>query len=263
MFDFPYIIELLSPRRDGGDKLDTFLHRFAERYASSFAKGCGISVPDNPMGQRRLSLLDCIETRNLEVIPEKVVMNLNTFHSKKELDNLLQRAIGLGIRNLLIIRGDGGPGLEKLDPADIGGKHSVTTTPDLLRYIHAEYAGHFNTGVAYNPYKNQAFELSHMQQKIEAGARFVITQPIVGKDENVDTLISQVNIPVIVEAWMSFNIELLYKSVGKKEDAKMATYDPLENIKKLHESYPNSCIYLALLSFRTEWSEILPQLANS
>jgi len=36
---------------------------------------------------------------------------------------------------------------------------------------------------------------------------------------------------VVVEAWMSVNIDLLYKSVGKDKDKKAEIYDPLENLK--------------------------------
>ena len=56
-----------------------------------------------------------------------------------------------------------------------------------------------------------------MEKKIKAGAKFAVTQPIIGRDQSVDELKS-LNIPIIVEAWMSKKIELLYKSVGKVKD---------------------------------------------
>ena len=121
MFDYPYIFELLSPKSTTGGDLDRLLDLFAQRYSLAIELKCGISVPDNPMGQRRLSLLDCLELRGLTVDPEKVVMNLNTFHSKEELDVMLNRAASAGIRSLLVVRGDGGPDFAKLDPKSIGG----------------------------------------------------------------------------------------------------------------------------------------------
>lgn len=263
MFNFPYVVEILSPKVDSGEKMDTLLKRFGERYEFSISAGCGISVPDNPMGQKRISLLDCLEECGVKVEPDKIIMNLNTFHGKEELDSILKRALKQGIDKLLVIRGDGGPGLEKLDPRTIGGQHNVATTPDLLRYINSEYTGHFNTGVAFNPYKNMDFELKHMQKKVNAGVQFVITQPIVGKDKNVDTILKQFNIPVIIEAWMSKNIELFYKSVGKEEDVNMIEYDPEANLTSLHKAYPQSCIYLALLSFASDWRKTLPRLTVS
>ena len=67
------------------------------------------------------------------------------------------------------------------------------------------------------------------------------------------------NIPVVVEAWMSQNIDLLYKSVGKEKDEKAEKYDPVENLKALHRYYPESCVYLSMLSFLQDWQEILPK----
>ena len=69
------------------------------------------------------------------------------------------------------------------------------------------------------------FELNRMRQKIDASAKYVVTQPIIGKDENVDKL-KEFEIPVVVEAWMSKNIDLLYKSVGKKKMKRQKTTIP-------------------------------------
>ncbi len=92
MFNYPYLVELLSPKRSAEDLVEDHLDRFAERFRKIIDAGCGISIPDNPMGQPRLSALECIDFRGLTVDSEKIVMNLNTFHTKKELDGLLQKA---------------------------------------------------------------------------------------------------------------------------------------------------------------------------
>ena len=68
-------------------------------------------------------------------------------------------------------------------------------------------------------------------------------------------------IAVVVEAWMSNNIDLLYRSVGKKKDEKAEEYDPFENLKALHEFYPQCSVYLSMLSFKLDWKEILPRLS--
>jgi hypothetical protein len=86
----------------------------------------------------------------------------------------------------------------------------------------------------------------------------VVTQPIIGKNENVDKL-KDFNIDVVVEAWMSKNIDLLYKSVGKVKDEKSEKYDPIENLKLLHEYYPECCVYLSILGFKQDWQEVLPR----
>ena len=109
-------------------------------------------------------------------------------------------------------------------------------------------------------YKPMPFELNRMKQKIDAGAKYVVTQPIIGKDDNVDR-IKDFNITVVVEAWMSNIIDLLYKSVGKEKDEKAEQFNFLENLKALHESYPDYCVYLSMLSFKQDWQEILPRLS--
>jgi methylenetetrahydrofolate reductase (NADPH) len=174
---------------------------------------------------------------------------------------LLEKAVEAGLKYILVVRGDGGPLLSKLDPKSIGGKRSVTTSMDLIRYINEEYPNEFVMGAAFNPYQKMPFELKRLKQKIEAGARYVITQPIIGKDENVDRL-RDLHIPMVVEAWMSHNIDLLYKSVGKEKDEKAKTFDPLESLKALHEWYPECCVYLSMLSFKQDWRNILPSLST-
>jgi methylenetetrahydrofolate reductase (NADPH) len=97
-----------------------------------------------------------------------------------------------------------------------------------------------------------------MERKIEAGAKFAVTQPIIGSDRSVDEL-RLLKIPIIVEAWMSKNIDLLYKSVGKVKDETAQKYDPTENLKALHAVYPECCVYLSMLSFKQDWHQILPR----
>ncbi|MGD2187882.1 MAG: methylenetetrahydrofolate reductase [Desulfobacterales bacterium] len=259
MFNYPYVIELLSPKRSTDNQIEAFLDRFAERYRRVIDAGCGVSIPDNPMGQPRLGALESFDLRDLSVDSDKVVMNLNTFHSKGELDKLLQKAAEANLKYILVIRGDGGPQLPKLEAKSIGGKRSVATSIDLIRYINREYPDQFITGAAFNPYNPMPFELDRMKQKIDAGAKYAVTQPIIGKDKSVDML-TDLDITIVVEAWMSENIDLLYRSVGKKKDEKAENYDPIENLKALHTFYPECSVYLSMLSFKQDWQDILPRI---
>jgi methylenetetrahydrofolate reductase (NADPH) len=211
------------------------------------------------MGQPRFSLLEMIERADLPIKSEDGVMNLNTFHTKEELDGLLKKGAELSLKYLLVVRGDGGPSLSKLDPKSIGGAKSIATSADLLRYINTEYNGKFITGCAYNHYSRLPFELDRLKEKIRAGAKFVVTQPVIGKDPNVDSIFG-LGIPVVIEAWMSKNLELLFKSVRKKVDERAKNYEPINNLRSLHEAYPDSCVYLSMLGFKKQWSEILPKL---
>lgn len=260
MFEFPYIIELLSPKRSSKDDMQRLLDRFAERYTQALDLGCGISVPDNPMGQLRLNLVECLEHCKLQVDFEKLVMNLNTFHSKEEIDTLLDKAAELGVRNLLIVRGDGGSELQKLDPKSIGGTHSIATSPDLISYIHSTWPDQFITGAAFNPYKSPGFEMPHFENKVEAGAHFVITQPLICHEPLIDNL-RKFNVFVVVEAWMSPNIELFYKSIGRDAEEYSVPFDPLKNLEDIHNTYPDDCVYLALLDFAQDLRSYLPRLS--
>ena len=259
MFNYPYIVELLSPKKSIEDQaVEQNLDRFAARYQRIIDAGFGLSIPDNPMGQPRMGALESIGLKKLQVDPNKIVMNLNTFHKKNELDEMLKKAVNAKLKYILVVRGDGGPLLSKLEPKSIGGARSVATSIDLIRYINVEFSGQFITGAAYNPYKPVSFELKHMEKKIEAGAKFAVTQPIIGRDQSVDEL-RLLNIPVIVEAWMSKKIELLYRSVGKERDKTSEDYDPIANLKDLHALYPESCVYLSMLGFKQDWHQILPR----
>ena len=259
MFSCSYLIEILTPLRSGKIPVAEAMNRFAERYHRIITSDCGVSIPDNPMGRPRYSALEAIRWSNLSVDPERLVVNVNTFHAKEELDDLLKNASEAGIKYLLIIRGDGGPELPKLDPGSIGGRKSVTTSIDLLKYINTEYPKAFVTGAAFNQYNPISFETDRLKQKIKAGAKYIITQPVLGKDLNIDMLM-EFNLPVVVEAWMSPKVDLLLKSVKQKKDKRTERYDPIENLKILHDAYPHNCIYLSLLSFKQNWETLLPKL---
>ena len=73
--------------------------------------------------------------------------------------------------------------------------------------------------------------------------------------------IKDLNVVVVAEAWMSKKIDLLYKNIGREKDENAAQYDPFENLKALHKYYPESCVYLSMLSFKDDWQEILPRIS--
>ncbi len=261
MFTWPYLIEILTPARAPEDKLASLLDRFTGRCRRVIDSGCGVSIPDNPMGRPRFSAFECFEATKYWPSPENIVLNLNTFHTKNELDSILRKAADFGIRYLLVVRGDGGPDLPRLDPLSVGGTYNIATTMDLLKYIKGEYGDQFITGAAFNPYKPMPFELDRVHKKLAAGARFIITQPLIGKNEDVDSL-GRICEDVVLEAWMSKKIELFYKSVGRMPMQEASSYDPVENLKDLHNSYPDSCVYLSMISFEQDWQDILPRITK-
>ena len=258
MFDYPYSIELLTPKLSPTGYSEKLLARFGQRCNRVMQSGCGVSIPDNPMGNLRLGALEAFELLNLSIDPNRVVINLNTFHTKDELDNILAGALRQGIRHLLVVRGDGGPSLPRLDPTTIGGAFNVASSSDLIGFINRTYRDKFVTGAAFNHYNPIDVELMRMGKKIAAGAQFIVTQPVIGGDARLDHL-KTFSVPIVVEAWMSDNIDLFSQSVGD-DTLEVSNYDPAANLRQLHETFPNNCVYLSMLDFSQDFEETLPGL---
>ena len=260
MFEIPYLIEILTPRYSDEGYSERLLTRFGERFERIMQAGCGVSIPDNPMGNLRMGALEAIAAQNLGIDPQRVVVNLNTFHRKDELDQILAEAAAAGIRFLLVVRGDGGPALSRLEPASIGGRFNVATSAELISYIGRAWPGTFVTGAAFNHYNPIEVELQRLEKKIAAGAGFIVSQPVIGSDARIARL-QAYGIPVVVEAWMSRNIELFARSVGE-DSLEISDYDPYANLKLLHRSFPGSCIYLSMLDFDEQFELLLPALST-
>ena len=97
------------------------------------------------------------------------------------------------------------------------------------------------------------------EPRAEAKTMQGVTTEVIGQDPHVDAL-QNLGIPIVIEAWMSKNIDLLYKSVRKQKDASSEVYDPAQNLKVLHDAYPQNCVYLSMLSFKQDWKHLLPKL---
>jgi methylenetetrahydrofolate reductase (NADPH) len=249
-----YHVEILPPKQDT-EKLDADLELFAEKYNRVMASGYCASITDNAMGKLAFQGTELIEELGLAVNPEQVMIHLNTFHTKLDLHNILDTCQAKGIRYLLVISGDGSDRLPRLQPNDLKVKGIVeaVTSVELLQYIKDEYPGVFVLGAAFNPYEPPEHEFEKLQRKVQAGASFVITQPIIKKNEIVDELLERYrDLPVIIEAWMSKKIHLLSEAVGYEipEDTE---FDPIETLKMLHKIYPACGVYLSLLGFKTQY----------
>jgi 5,10-methylenetetrahydrofolate reductase len=259
LWDAPYIVEILTPRRGKVGTEKQGMERFAQRYEQAVTSGCAVSIPDNPMGKLRYSALETFEYLGLKADSEKTLINLNTFHSKAELDGILETAASEGLRYLLVVRGDGGPDLPKLQPGDLGVHVKMVTSIELLWYINNHYAGTFSTGAAFNQYKPESVERAKLEKKKSSGAKFIVLQPVMGHDPVVAEIL-QDNIPVVLEAWMSERIELFVKSVKSNSSMDIEHFDPMENLDQLHRLYPDCCVYLSMLHSLPDWRERLPRL---
>jgi methylenetetrahydrofolate reductase (NADPH) len=250
-----YHVEILPPKQDS-EKLDADLQSFAEKYQRVLASGYCACITDNAMGHLAFQGTEMIQELSLPVAPKQVLIHLNTFHTKENLDAILNTCRDTGIHHLLIVTGDGSDRLPKLQPTDIGatGVESVTSV-ELLRYIHREYPGCFETGVAFNPYEPEEHEFAKLQRKIAAGATFVITQPVIERHPVVDKLLATCTLPIVLEAWMSKKLHLLSEAVGY-EIPEDTFYDPIATLRTLHHTYPQCGMYLSLLGFKTQYDLI-------
>ena len=97
-----------------------------------------------------------------------------------------------------------------------------------------------------------------MARKIKAGAKFAITQPVIGRDPSVDELAS-LNIPIIVESMDVKKPSALQECWQRQRQEGRKVPIPLRDLMALHKFYPECCIYLSMLSFKQGWRPILPK----
>lgn len=113
--------------------------------------------------------------------------------SRKLIDDALEQAKALGIRNILALRGDPPRSEEYRDEASVipeddadDSNTEFTWAVDLVRYIRKTYGDYFCVGVAGYPeghsdqshpdHQSAAFDLPYLVEKVEAGADFIMTQ---------------------------------------------------------------------------------------
>jgi methylenetetrahydrofolate reductase (NADPH) len=251
-----YHIEILPPKQES-TKLVSDLEVFKEKYFRVMENGYCACITDNAMGLMSFQGHEVIEELNCPVPRGQVMIHLNTFHTKIDLDNILVACSNLGIESLLVITGDGSDRLPKLQPSDLGETNVESiTSVELLRYIRRTYPDTFFLGVAFNPYEPPAHEFAKLKRKIDAGASFIVTQPIIERNHQVDRLLKEYpDIPVTIEAWMSKKLNLLCDAIGYKIDSNYE-FDPIETLKALHLIYPQCGFYLSLIGFKTQYSFI-------
>lgn len=243
-------IEILTPKQNS-EQLEDDLAKFAERYETVTGAGYVACITDNPMGHLSFQATDVIPELGLKVNPEQLMIHLNTFHTRKALDEILGAAQKMGCKYLLAVSGDGSDRLARLTPDALGLACNTVTSVELLGHIARAYPGVFTCGVAFNPYEPQDAELEKMRRKVEAGAQFICTQPIIGRNDRVEAL-KPFGLPVIIDAWMSKKIQLLSDCVGFAIPVD-TPYDPMANLRELRRNYPDCGLYLSLLSYKTQF----------
>jgi methylenetetrahydrofolate reductase (NADPH) len=253
----PYIIELLTPKQSD-EQFEKSLGIFARRYTRIQGYGAVVSVPDNPLGNLHFTAMETVGFLTLPFDPERTLLHLNTFHRKADLDTFLAEAKNRGLRRILVVSGDGGPRLSRLEPKDIGVEAKTVTSVELIGYINREHPGSFTCGAAFNQYEPREQEWERLERKIAAGAGFIITQPVINGGSDLIRL-SGLGIPVWVGAWMSRRIDRFLECVGQEVEI-ASSYEPESNLRVLDSGYSGFGIYLSQLSFKREWKTLLTRM---
>ena len=250
-----YHIEMIPPKHTTAD-LQKDLDLFCEKFTRFTGDGFITSITDNAMSKLCFHGSEIIRECGLDAPEDQVLLHLNTFHRKEELDRILEDAKSAGIRNFLVISGDGSDKMHKLQPEELGRTDvPVITSVELLEYIHEKYP-EFILGAAFNPYEMPELEFPKLERKLAAGASYIITQPIIGQDAQMDRLLNEhPDLPVIVEIWMSKKLYLL-ADVFERDIPEDYPYDPMETLALVQKTYPTCGINFSLLPYKTQYPHI-------
>lgn len=239
-----YIVEVLTPKLST-QNLDDDLQKFAEKFRAVLDAGFIASIPDNPMGIPRFKASDVLSELGLPIAAGQVLVHLNTFHTLEDFDSQIELLADMKVSDLLLVTGDGSERFGRLPPSAIGAPGASVTSVDLIRYVRLICPAPFSIGAAFNHYEPPAHETDKLLKKLDAGAEFVITQPVIGFDPRIMPL-ARIRAPVYLGAWMSGNLALLQQCVGYPA-TKSANYNPVGNVLELREAYGKFGIYFSML----------------
>lgn len=206
MGKFVKFVELLSPR---GVDASKEIAKARELYYNGIDV---INIPDGPRASARMSALALAVKIQREVGIETVLHFVCRDRNVIGIQSDLLGAYSLGIKNILAITGDPPklgtyPDATGVFDVDSIGLVNILTRLnnglDIAGYPIGEPTGFF-IGVGVNPFAiNLDEELRRLYWKVDAGAEFIVTQPIfdVNEFKKFLKLIEHYRIPIIVGIW--------------------------------------------------------------
>ncbi len=187
---FTITIEVVPPAGSDADPLLTALEAVAKLPVKGF------SVATNPVAKPRMSALAlCTLIQKRTGLP--AILHCTTRdHNRLSLQGKLWGAKALGIGTVLITTGD----FVALK------EHNITTTVrdlDLFELITLSRESGLQTGVVFDSRpESQGLdrEVKRLERKIEAGAQYIVTQPVYNRAqvEELDQALAHIAVPVIL-----------------------------------------------------------------
>lgn len=203
---FVKFVELLSPR---GVDASKEIAKARELYYNGIDV---INIPDGPRASARMSALALAVKIQREVGIETVLHFVCRDRNVIGIQSDLLGAYALGIKNILAITGDppklgtypDATGVFDVDSIGLVNiLHRLNHGLDIAGYPIGEPTGFF-IGVGVNPFAiNLEEELRRLYWKVDAGAEFIVTQPIfdVNEFKKFFKSIEHYRLPVIVGIW--------------------------------------------------------------